>query len=115
MNLFQSSLIANKAKLRIAQRQRQIAAWGTALSLGLLSSGAHAQAATFTRFETILAAFQAFMVGPFGRAAVVISIIAAFVTWVFAPKEGIFGPVLRVVVAGVAIINAVALMGTFTA
>jgi type IV secretory pathway VirB2 component (pilin) len=46
------------------------------------------------------------MTGPFGKSVVVISIIAAFCTWVFAPKDGIFGPLLRVVVAGLAIMNA---------
>jgi type IV secretory pathway VirB2 component (pilin) len=78
------------------------------------SSSAHATAATngdFTGITKFLQKFVDFMTGPFGRAAVVISIIAAFTTWVFAPKDGIFGPVLRVVAAGIAIMNAAIWIG----
>jgi type IV secretory pathway VirB2 component (pilin) len=76
--------------------------------LSLLSASAHAQAtaANFDSLRTFLQAFANFMTGPFGKAVVVVSIVAAFCTWVFAPKDGIFGPVLRVVVAGIAIMNA---------
>ena len=103
------SQAAEKTKARVARRQRQFAAWSTAATLTLMSSAARADmSGTFTALENIMTKFQEFMTGPFGKAAVVISIIAAFVTWVFAPKEGIFGPVLRVVVAGVAIMNAAA-------
>lgn len=79
-----------------------------ALTLALLSASAHAQAtnANFDSLRTFLQAFANFMTGPFGKAVVVVSIVAAFCTWVFAPKDGIFGPVLRVVVAGIAIMNA---------
>ena len=76
-----------------------------AVMAGVLSASAHAQA-NFTILTNFLQAFTNFMTGPFGKAVVVISIIAAFCTWVFAPKDGIFGPVLRVVVAGIAIMNA---------
>jgi type IV secretory pathway VirB2 component (pilin) len=85
-------------------RQRVIAATG-ALSLSLLSQSAHA-AADFKDLTAFLQVFLNFMTGPFGKAVVIISIIAAFCTWVFAPREGIFGPILRVVVAGIAIMNA---------
>lgn len=79
-----------------------------AVMAGVLSASAHAQTtgANFTSLTNFLQAFTNFMTGPFGKAVVVISIIAAFCTWVFAPKDGIFGPVLRVVVAGIAIMNA---------
>lgn len=62
--------------------------------------------ANFSMVTSFLQAFTDFMTGPFGKGVVVISIIAAFVTWVFAPRDGIFGPILRVVVAGIAILNA---------
>jgi type IV secretory pathway VirB2 component (pilin) len=79
----------------------------------MLSTSARAADANFNKLEQFLTTFQAFMTGPFGRAVVVISIIAAFCAWVFAPKDGIFGPVLRVVVAGIAIMNAAVWMGQF--
>jgi type IV secretory pathway VirB2 component (pilin) len=60
----------------------------------------------FTGTTDLLTEFVKFIAGPFGKAAVIISIVAAFITWVFAPREGIFGPVLRVVVAGIAVMNA---------
>jgi type IV secretory pathway VirB2 component (pilin) len=92
-----------------ANSNRVMQAW-IGLNCTLLATVANAQAGggglNFGRVETILNQFRDFMTGPFGRAAVVISIVAAFVTWVFAPKEGIFGPVLRVVVAGIAVLNA---------
>jgi type IV secretory pathway VirB2 component (pilin) len=75
------------------------------IALSLACSSAHA-AANFTAITQFLQTFLDFMTGSFGKAVVVISIIAAFCTWVFAPKDGIFGPVLRVVVAGLAITNA---------
>ena len=83
-------------------------AWSAAAALLLLCGSANAAttAADFTALTDFLRKFAEFMTGPFGKAVVVISIIAAFVTWVFAPKDGIFGPVLRVVVAGIAILNA---------
>ena len=75
-----------------------------ALALAAASSPACAQ--DFGKVTAFLNSFTAFMTGPFGKSVVVISIIAAFCTWVFAPKDGIFGPLLRVVVAGLAIMNA---------
>jgi type IV secretory pathway VirB2 component (pilin) len=100
----------------VARRHRQFAAWTTAASLSLICGAARAadMTASFSAIDKILQGFVTFMTGPFGKAAVVISIVAAFVTWVFAPKEGIFGPVLRVVVAGVAILNAATFITNFT-
>ena len=101
---------------RVARRHRHIAAWSGAATLSLICGAARAadMTASFGAIDKILQGFVAFMTGPFGKAAVVISIVAAFVTWVFAPKEGIFGPVLRVVVAGVAILNAATFITNFT-
>ena len=75
-------------------------------ALMLACASASAQAQDFGKVTAFLNSFTAFMTGPFGKSVVVISIIAAFCTWVFAPKDGIFGPLLRVVVAGLAIMNA---------
>lgn len=87
--------------------------WSLALAASVLSPAAHAQTTTanFTALRNFLQAFADFMTGPFGKAVVVVSIIAAFCTWVFAPRDGIFGPVLRVVVAGIAIMNAAVWVG----
>lgn len=90
------------------RRLRRTTLWLVAAALVLMCGTANAAttAADFTALTNFLQKFANFMTGPFGKAVVVISIIAAFCTWVFAPKDGIFGPVLRVVVAGIAIMNA---------
>lgn len=46
-----------------------------------------------------------FMSGPFAVAAVITSIIIAYLAWAFAPKEGVVGPTVRIVVAGVVVLN----------
>jgi type IV secretory pathway VirB2 component (pilin) len=98
-----------------AARQRMLLTCLAAVALTLLASSAQAAttAADFTAVTQFLQQFANFMTGPFGKAVVVISIIAAFCTWVFAPKDGIFGPVLRVVVAGIAIMNAAVWISQF--
>lgn len=55
--------------------------------------------------------FVDFMAGPFGLAVVIISIVIGFATWAMLPKEGIVGVIMRVVVAGIVIIN----VGTWVA
>lgn len=90
----------------------QLARLVAAVATAALSASAHA-AADFSKLSDFLTKFQAFMEGPFGKAVVIISIIAAFCAWVFAPKDGIFGPILRVVVAGFAITNAAVWVGQF--
>jgi type IV secretory pathway VirB2 component (pilin) len=88
---------------------RRIAPWLGVIPIAL-SGSARADPTSvrgsFSDITDILQVFTTFMTGPFGKAVVVISIIAAFCTWVFAPKDGIFGPILRVVVAGITIMNA---------
>jgi type IV secretory pathway VirB2 component (pilin) len=96
-----------RIRTAIASKSSRVAQVGSAVSLTLLSSMAHANpTADLSGLTGLLQSFVDFMTGPFGKAAVVISIIVAFVTWIFAPREGIFGPVLRVVVAGIAVMNA---------
>jgi len=97
------------------QRTRVLTSCLAAVALALLANSAQAAstAADFTAITQFLQTFANFMTGPFGKAVVVISIIAAFCTWVFAPKDGIFGPVLRVVVAGIAIMNAAVWISQF--
>lgn len=71
--------------------------------------------ATFAQLRAWMQDFVDFIDGPFGLAAVVISIVVAFTVWVFAPKEGIMGPVLRVVIAGVAILNVAVMLASLRA
>lgn len=88
------------------QRMRLSSAAAAMATFAFRSAHAATTAADFSALTNFLQAFANFMTGPFGKAVVVISIIAAFCAWVFAPRDGIFGPVLRVVVAGIAIMNA---------
>lgn len=46
-----------------------------------------------------------FMSGPFAIAAIITSVIIAYVAWAFLPKEGLIGPTVRVVVAGIVVLN----------
>jgi type IV secretory pathway VirB2 component (pilin) len=119
-NLIRKSSGSLRAAADTMQSARaRVAVWTLAGTTSLMSELAHAQTVTtkadFKNVTSLLQAFLDFMVGPFGKAVVIISIIAAFVTWVFAPKEGIFGPILRVVVAGIAIMNAAAWITQFGA
>ncbi|RZI40354.1 hypothetical protein EGT07_23720 [Herbaspirillum sp. HC18] len=68
----------------------------------------------YSKLTTWLQNFVDFMSGPFGLAVVIISIIIAFSVWAFVPKEGIAGPVLRVVVAAIVIINVGTWVATFS-
>lgn len=54
-----------------------------------------------------------FLQGPFAGAFVAASFVLAFVSWVFMPKEGIMGPIIRVVISAIAIFNLGAWMGVF--
>lgn len=59
-------------------------------------------------FDLIVEWFQSFvdfMAGPAGIAVVVTSLVVAVGTWVFAPREGLLGPVLRVAVGALVILN----------
>ncbi len=67
----------------------------------------------FGNIVTWMQNFVTFMTGPFGTAVVALSIVIAFAVWVFAPREGIVGPVARVVVAGFVLMNVATWMGLF--
>jgi type IV secretory pathway VirB2 component (pilin) len=107
MNTSKIKSLLTQARQEIKNAPRRTTELWVGLNLALLSSAASATPKLdFTGTTTLLTDFVKFIAGPFGKAAVIISIVAAFVTWVFAPREGIFGPVLRVVVAGIAVMNA---------
>lgn len=61
--------------------------------------------AGFATIEAWLQAFVDFMDGPGGLAVVVVSIIVAVGAWMFSPKDGAMGPILRVVVGAIVVIN----------
>jgi type IV secretory pathway VirB2 component (pilin) len=109
MNTSGIKALAQQTTQRLRRHSSRAAQLWIGLNCSLIATVANAQAAPkldFSGTTTLLTDFVKFIAGPFGKAAVIVSIVAAFVTWVFAPKEGIFGPVLRVVVAGIAIMNA---------
>jgi type IV secretory pathway VirB2 component (pilin) len=100
---------AQQARQEIKNAPRTYTELCVGLSIALATSSAQANVAPTLKFDGLkglLESLVTFIAGPFGKAAVIVSIVAAFITWVFAPREGIFGPVLRVVVAGVAVMNA---------
>ena len=66
---------------------------------------------TFAFFNELIQDWVDFMTGPYAKAAVIGSIILAFAGWSYAPKEGIMGHVIRIVVSGIVILNVGAWMG----
>jgi type IV secretory pathway VirB2 component (pilin) len=67
----------------------------------------------FATIEAWLQSFVDFMDGPGGLAVVVVSIIAAVAAWMFAPRDGVMGPIFRVVVGAIVIINVGTWVTTF--
>lgn len=72
-----------------------------------------ASGAQWSQLTIWLQSFVSFINGPFGTAVVVVSVVLAFAAWVFAPKEGIVGPVLRIVTAAIVILNVATWMQSF--
>jgi type IV secretory pathway VirB2 component (pilin) len=68
----------------------------------------------YTKFTAWLQNFSDFITGPFGIAVVIISVVLAFAAWAFAPKDGIMGPLVRIVTAGIAIINVSTILISFS-
>jgi type IV secretory pathway VirB2 component (pilin) len=79
------------------------------VSIGAPASG------PFAKIGAWIQDFVNFIDGPFGLAVVVISVIIAFITWVWVPREGILGPLLRIVVAAIAILNVAVWVASFRA
>lgn len=77
------------------------------VSIGAPGSG------PFAKIGAWIQDFVNFIDGPFGLAFVVISVIIAFVTWVWVPREGILGPLMRVIVAAIAILNVAVWVASF--
>lgn len=72
-----------------------------------------ATGAQWTQLTTWFQGFVSFINGPFGTAVVVVSLILAFAVWNFAPREGIIGPLMRIVVSAIVILNVATWMGSF--
>ena len=58
----------------------------------------------------IVGAYSTFMSGTAGKAIMVGSVILAVGAWVMTPREGVVGVLVRLVAAGVVIMNAVAIV-----
>lgn len=54
-----------------------------------------------------------FMTGPFAHAAIALTLIMGVILWVAMPKEGLFGVVFRVAVAGIVSLNIATWMNMF--
>jgi len=67
----------------------------------------------FKLIQDFLQTYVNFMTGPFAHAAIAISLIAGVVIWVAMPKEGLFGIVFRIVVAGIVCLNIATWMNMF--
>lgn len=109
------ALIARNA-LRASLSSRLAVALLGAMAMPLASAGESIGTSGSTTFAKLTAWFQDFvnfMDGPFGLAVVIISLILAVCTWMFVPKEGIAGPVLRVVVGAIVILNVTTFIASF--
>lgn len=71
-----------------------------------LSTGATGPMADLiANLESFLKNFAKFMAGPVAMAGILSAIVVIFGGWVLAPKVGILGPGIRVLVAGIALVN----------
>jgi len=68
----------------------------------------------FGKVTELLQGWVDFMVGPYGKAVVVGSMIIGVTTWAVLPKEGILGYAIRGAVAGAVILNVTVWMGMFS-
>jgi hypothetical protein len=84
------------------------------LMLGLALVGANAYAASpdlgtaagpFSRIVSGLQEILDFLSGPVAIFILAASLIAAVVLWMFAPKEGALGGIVRVLAAGIMLVN----------
>jgi len=73
----------------------------------------NAQGGQWALLTTWMQQFVSFINGPFGYMAVVVALVIAFVTWMFAPREGIVGPALRVVTGAIVILNVATWLASF--
>lgn len=69
---------------------------------------------SFTLARQWMQNFVDFISGPFGTAAVVISIILVFLAWAYMPKDGIMGPMVRVATGGIVVINVATWLASFS-
>lgn len=68
---------------------------------------------TFGKLTQWMQDYVDFMDGPAAIAMIVVSIIIAVCAWVWAPKSGAVGVLLRVVVAGIVVLNIGTWMASF--
>jgi len=76
-------------------------------SLGGSTSG------TFGKLTQWMQEYVDFMDGPAALAVIVVSIIVAVCAWIWAPKSGAVGVLVRVVVGGIVILNVATWVASF--
>ena len=67
----------------------------------------------FDKVSLWMSDFLAFMQGQFGPWVVALGIVVAFAVWMWTPREGVMGPLMRVVVTGLVIMNVGLFMALF--
>lgn len=108
----QTRLAAGQAALTV----RPVLAIAAVLAASAAQAGVDIGSPTtggFAKFGAWMQAFVDFIDGPYGLAAVVISIVVAFSIWMFVPREGIMAPIVRIAVSAIAIFNVAALVAAF--
>lgn len=67
----------------------------------------------FGLITTFFQKYVDFMTGPFAKTAIAGTLIIAAILWAVMPKEGIFGTIVRVVIAALVAMNVATWMGMF--
>jgi hypothetical protein len=67
----------------------------------------------FNKISVWMGQFLDFMQGQFGPWVVAIGILAAFAVWMWSPREGVMGPLMRVVLTGLVVMNVGLFMSLF--
>lgn len=105
--------LKEKSKLLLSLLGASGAFSNTALAQSTNYNIGTATGAQWTQLTTWFQSFVSFINGPFGTAVVVVSLIIAFTVWNFAPREGIVGPIMRIVVSAIVILNVATWIGSF--
>jgi type IV secretory pathway VirB2 component (pilin) len=78
-----------------------------------ISDGGEGSAGGFGLITQFFQKYVDFMTGPFSKTAMGAILIIGVLTWAVLPKEGIFGTVIRIVIAGIVVLNLATWMGMF--
>lgn len=67
----------------------------------------------FDKVSLWMSDFLNFMQGQFGPWVVALGIVVAFAVWMWAPRDGVMGPLMRVVLTGLVVMNVGLFMSLF--